>query len=50
MPILTRVVFRIACIAADVAQSIIAGFGAGHGDPAALHEAKPPVKATRRNR
>jgi hypothetical protein len=50
MSMLKRAIVRIAPIVADIAQSIIAGFGGGNGDPAVLHESKKPARRPRGTR
>jgi hypothetical protein len=45
METLKRWFYRLSVLAIDVAQSIVAGFGGGNGDPTRLHEAKKPPKS-----
>lgn len=52
---LTPLINRLAMFAADIAQSIVAGFGGGNGDPTVLHEPivsprTPPQKRKQKRR
>jgi hypothetical protein len=44
METLMRWFYRLSALAVVIAQSVVAGFGGGNGDPTTLHEAKKPPK------